>query len=379
MKILFGFVIVMLLIPLLTLHKDIQQLWMTWYNGPEIKHELHIQQSHNRELTEERIAGLADMLLNDTDTHFSLGLMKNLSMKSVELFGQTSDILFLTFGNDEHLTVNRKSVLNNIMYSIRNQVPFILDQNETMPIPNNDAHFHKIASIIRAFQQYPRCNKLIWIDTDLALTDEQDIFMHQVVRPSWEGKDLILADHSDNLNNGIFILRRSEWSMQFLQDWLKLSHLHNGLFAFQDQGAIYGVIMRYIQLNHIPIYYKGKKSPPPICQDFVTECEANDDIRNNSIHNCMNSILDCYGLTYNNRINMGKIMVLPQNKPEYRFNQWWFGNNVRPYGSSWLEESYYAPGKDIGCHSKFLSLILTKKHYVAEIRRIFDMNILPSL
>lgn len=56
--------------------------------------------------------------------------------------------------------------------------------------------------------------------------------------------DLIITDHRNDINNGAFILRNSEWSHAFVQHWVELS-ADRVTYPFSDNGPFTESVLRF--------------------------------------------------------------------------------------------------------------------------------------
>ncbi|KAG2427190.1 hypothetical protein HXX76_010909 [Chlamydomonas incerta] len=207
-------------------------------------------------------------------------------------------------------------------------------------------------------KHFNRNDVVVWIDSDLILTDASKTDVIGEILADKAGFDFIIADQSDNLNTGIFIVRRTPWVHQFLDTvWRTgLHYRHDILFC--DQGVIY-----LIMLNYIADTFANRTSGG---YRYDNEC-APERKPAKAIHYCTNDVLARYGFTYNNRDNVGKICILPQNQAKYRINQWYFGPGVRPY-SNWNDADYYREG-DLGVHTKLPLDLLKNGSLVTGVQR----------
>ena len=298
----------------------------------------------------------ADLFFNGTMEQRLLEIT-GLSEYSIRTASDNSTLL-MTFGDTNHISKLSRPVLMNILFAIRNGIGFHLDTRADFPdVPGDDKHFYKIFALKRAFEENLHCKNFIWVDTDTVILDQGDTMLSSMLNVA-AYQDLILTDHSDNLNNGVFMIRRSPWSLQFIEDWIAVSKQYHGDFIYSDQGSMYIIMLRHIS-NWVLESQQHK------CH--YVDCEKDANIRKTSLHLCMRKYIDCLGFTYNNRAQMGKIAILRQDIPASRFNQWSFGGRNHIYGN-WLNDDYYRNG-DLLVHSKLLDEFTTRKRVLDTLKR----------
>jgi hypothetical protein len=289
-----------------------------------------------------------DISIVTKDSNFALEYAMNMSKSTFER--AHSDVIFLSYGNPEHLKQNAMTVINNIGYAMHWGARFFLDtSNYSSSQFNGDLCYDKIIVLQNALKRY---DKIIWIDTDLALVNTA-IDLTQLFEEFPEA-DIIMADHSDNPNNGIFLLRKTPFALDFVKTWRRIAE-ESPTYLFSDQGAFYAAMLRYLSER----YFERCK--------YNGECE-NGANKTHTPHLCMRRFLECWSFPYNNRAHMGKFALLPQNETRYRFNQWYFKSNVTMVSSylypEWNSESYYRQG-DVGVHSKSMEDFVNWKSLIS--------------
>ena len=92
---------------------------------------------------------------------------------------------------------------------------------ETATVRQMGYYWQKVAVLqnVLSLPHSPEFDWLLWIDSDAVFTNA-DRDLAEIVREYGQGKDLImpldLGDDAIRINNGVFLLRNSRWSRQFL-------------------------------------------------------------------------------------------------------------------------------------------------------------------
>ncbi|KAK9719441.1 hypothetical protein K7432_004777 [Basidiobolus ranarum] len=98
----------------------------------------------------------------------------------------------------------------------------------------------KIASLRKFMRQYPKIKWFWWIDLDTIILDPyyalEDHILGGTRHPRFANKDVIMAYDFNGFNAGSFMIRNSEWSLDFLKR-LYSPEFHNR-FGYQEQGAM---------------------------------------------------------------------------------------------------------------------------------------------
>lgn len=63
---------------------------------------------------------------------------------------------------------------------------------------------------------------LVWLDADIVITDRARRFDDFVAEATASGQDIVLTDHSSNLNNGAIAVRNTPWARAFIDGWTSL-------------------------------------------------------------------------------------------------------------------------------------------------------------
>ena len=228
-------------------------------------------------------------------------------------------------------------------YAVYYGYAYILDMDGAHEVPcGENLHlgvlFHKILAVQRHLKDYPA---IVWIDTDATVMSEPrpDIFHYLLFSdPNSSLADLIMADHYDNINNGVMLLRNSKWTHEFLDLWWRKSWAYGcRLEWWGDQNSLYLSMIEALEESHPVTPWMA----PEHCPDPATCHEHN-------WHHCLNDQMSCRGFGYNNRTCMGHFSILPQSEALYRINQWYIPG---PLSKRWKEENFYKRG-DVVVHSK---------------------------
>ncbi|KAK9719440.1 hypothetical protein K7432_004776 [Basidiobolus ranarum] len=98
----------------------------------------------------------------------------------------------------------------------------------------------KIASLRKFMRQYPKIKWFWWIDLDTIILDPyyalEDHILGGTRHPRFANKDVIMSYDCNGFNAGSFMIRNSEWSIDFLKR-LYSPAFHNR-FGYQEQGAM---------------------------------------------------------------------------------------------------------------------------------------------
>uniref|UniRef100_A0A7S1XDJ5 Nucleotide-diphospho-sugar transferase domain-containing protein n=1 Tax=Compsopogon caeruleus TaxID=31354 RepID=A0A7S1XDJ5_9RHOD len=204
---------------------------------------------------------------------------------------------------------------------------FSLPQHPSM----RESHFLKIPTVLETLKSF---DVVMWMDTDtLFMRFDHNVF--DSIENNTAG--FILADHSAQINNGVFFVRAGEWTNRFLNRWVEPDKSTGFMWCWQDNGSMYAAFAEELcrEAGHSP-------------------CLAFDSILRQ--HNCLidhvlNKQLEDLSKPYGHREQIGGICLLPQHINENRINRHYF-NGTWPH-MLWTTEDYYREG-DIVMHTKFL-------------------------
>jgi len=134
----------------------------------------------------------------------------------------------------------------------------------------------------------------VYMDSDTLITNYSVPF-------SWfigddPNLNLIFTDHNVALNNGVFLIRNTKWSFDFLDDCLKLGqeiHGRGQRWAWDDQGAMFAVLVRLAHRS-----YRGAGQRPT----YEDRCAKSDKCCDfNALQGCFVDHLDQFGHRYGDR------------------------------------------------------------------------------
>ena len=63
---------------------------------------------------------------------------------------------------------------------------------------------------------------MVWMDADIVITDRARRFDGFIAESMVSGQDIVLSDHSSNLNNGVIAVRNTPWARDFFDGWTSL-------------------------------------------------------------------------------------------------------------------------------------------------------------
>ena len=63
---------------------------------------------------------------------------------------------------------------------------------------------------------------MVWMDADIVITDRARRFDGFIAESMASGQDIVLSDHSSNLNNGVIAVRNTPWARDFFDGWTSL-------------------------------------------------------------------------------------------------------------------------------------------------------------
>ena len=82
---------------------------------------------------------------------------------------------------------------------------------------------------------------LVWMDYDLIVKNPHNFFEQYVTHDRFH---LILTDHKEDINNGAFMLRNSDWGRQFVDHWRYLCS-DRKRYPFTDNGPFAEAVLRF--------------------------------------------------------------------------------------------------------------------------------------
>jgi len=110
------------------------------------------------------------------------------------------------------------SVPNHRAYAERHGYEYVL--HTELPLPDREAHYSKMLVIHQAFLSVESPDWVFFIDCDAFFTDPQtslaDILATYGVAES-VGPHFLVAEDPGGINTGTLLVRRSDWSLQFLE------------------------------------------------------------------------------------------------------------------------------------------------------------------
>ena len=163
--------------------------------------------------------------------------------------------------------------------------------------------------------------------------------------------DLVMMDHSRAINNGVILMRNTEWTRSFVSEWITLSERFPRC-SLKDNGAMYLAILS--SLDTFGYHYDYGNGGYDKCEGFMERCGAICEGSSSDFLDCFRQGLSCYGFEFGNRESMGHFAMLNPNG-KVRFNQWFFPKD--PPENDWDEVDYYRKGDPL-VHSPYLSLFL---------------------
>lgn len=304
---------------------------------------------------------LNQIMSNQTTAAIQLSFIQRLADYSLFHAKKTHRVVIASYGDEAFATSWRLSLMNNICYALRHRLPFVFSsrcrRSDDPRYQRLHANHEKIL-LIQDLLRHPHpplsfYEGVFWIDLDAAILDVHP--EESIVEPVFltDTHQLIMGDHSDCINNGVFFIKNSTWSHDFIESWIDNSIQHPSIL-FTDQGSMYFTILSHLR-------QRGCEVPSNACRDDP------------SVHRCFNQILKQCNLTYSNRFELGSegtMTLLPPNETRFRFNQWYFGEGVHPY-SEWEAGDYYRPGDKI-VHTKLMEQFVIEGQLPRQCRLLDD-------
>ncbi len=254
----------------------------------------------------------------------------------------------LSYGVKEYQAHWSWFVLNNVCHAMAHGHAHVIDP-VVRPIPTGlVVHYQKVLAIRK---HLPLFDGLFWLDMDTVLVrDDFDPFRDLLER--MPERNLILMDHSNNINNGVVMFRNNTWTNDFVADWWRLVELY-GDFVYPDQGAMYCAMFQYFRTD---LFANHTECEPRDCASNRTRWWADQEF---------NEYLDCVDKSYRHREELGKLTLISPRTKDFRkrFNQWWF-NDMYVYGffggsgAGWQLDDYYLDG-DAVAQTKDLHFLST--------------------
>jgi hypothetical protein len=167
----------------------------------------------------------------------------------------------------------RLSLENKLQYSHVHAYPLFY-YHAALATTSRPATWSKIPVLQRYLQVY---HWVLWIDLDAHIMDMHRVLESLIPDPVHEASiDLVITKDWYGLNNGVFLLRRSEWSRRFLQQTWDGYHTYNMQDAtFAEQSVMERVIsemgarqeaqhVKYVQRTLINAYSSSVNPPQHI-------------------------------------------------------------------------------------------------------------------
>lgn len=141
----------------------------------------------------------------------------------------------------------------NEKYCNENNYEFIFSDKK---YTDKHSAFNKIF-MIKELLEKNECDYYVWIDADAHFCGNEYLLEHYIT--GHEDKDFIWsADITPNINTGIFIVKNSEYSKEFIQKWIRSSKTINK--NWWEQG-VFGYLWNNNTLdikNHSYVYHYGR-------------------------------------------------------------------------------------------------------------------------
>lgn len=136
-------------------------------------------------------------------------------------------------------------------------------ENSNFLEPNRKPHWAKLPAIWNHLHYY---EWILWIDADAFFCNFSTTIEGLLERARADygidekGKDLIIANDMNGLNSGVFLLRNSTWSRDFLErtynirDWENLEHEQEGIIKLLQQNPSDQAHVQYIPQRWLNSY-----------------------------------------------------------------------------------------------------------------------------
>jgi hypothetical protein len=301
----------------------------------EIETGIELGRMNNRATEIELVKSFLERLVNDVE--FRKRVNPILSDYIVSRFKRNdSQLSILQSGTPDYLSTWNAPILNNLCYAMHAGIPLVLDTIDPNDAKQMSGYYQKI----KIYQQHVNDhNALLWLDLDTIIQTNDSRHFHGIL-DDFPRHQLIMADHSIWLNNGVFMFRRSEWTNQLLKRWWELSEANTD-YTWNDNGSMYDLIVEALNEEAVK---KGLKPCENRCgKDGVRQ-------KSSDLANALKDGLECLGMPYNHRHDSfsDKIAILPQNVTKYRINQWYMHHRLFDF---WVNDDYFRAG-DIIAHAK---------------------------
>jgi len=164
---------------------------------------------------------------------------KNGKLGASPLQNSSLRILLLTAMTANKIEEYQQATNSKQCYALKHGYTFIVETNSEMAKNINPWWFK-----VYAIQKYlPFFDWVIWLDGDCLVSNPDIKFEWFLDDPT---ADLVLTDHNFAVNNGVFALRRTEWSQEFLHKWLgagQMVHAGGARWWQDDQGAMFHMLV----------------------------------------------------------------------------------------------------------------------------------------
>jgi hypothetical protein len=251
--------------------------------------------------------------LHDDDTEANLLPVSQRNVRKIK----PSDILVYSAMTPSYGEKYRNYINKNRQYCLHQGYNYsLLQLNMTTHHPSG----YKIYSAINIIRDRLTLDMsggqwLLYLDADAfvaetdipvsVLIDAADKFANSISSPHSEPCHFIAQDQNHVVNSGVFLLRVSEWTLQFLEDWQAAFQLAETQWGLQlwvyDQGALQNTILHYAA--------------------HITGSTYNDSCVDRAHHAnlCYHSTLSSFGFPYKRR-SFGKICLVPPIGVPYSFH-----------------------------------------------------------